>query len=191
MMSNNPAAKSRPPVPATGPGKRSRPQVPATGQGHRSRLPGSLPASLAPCLVCANDSAAQPVIIIIIIIITIIIIVITIIIIIIIVISVAISAQAGSQCFRLRPQVAGVMKRAHDSTSSAPQQAAGSAEQPMDAAILERMDQLGHYPKRLKKPKNDMEKAENALSKKITTQWDDLLKTTQDRLRAMQAQRKS
>ena len=62
--------------------------------------------------------------------------------------------------------------------------ASGSAAQP--ATLLEQVEQLGHYPKRFKKPTTDRERAENYLAKRISQQWpklDDATKAKLTRLR--------
>ena len=38
------------------------------------------------------------------------------------------------------------------------------------ATLLERVEQLGHYPKRIKKPTTDGERAENSLASRISQQ---------------------
>ena len=58
--------------------------------------------------------------------------------------------------------------------------AAGSAERP--ATLVDKVKQLGHYPKRFKKPKTDKERAENSLADKISKQWSSLDDATQAEL---------
>ena len=51
----------------------------------------------------------------------------------------------------------------------------GSAARP--ATLLEKVEQLGHYPKRCKNPNTDKERAENSLAKQIAKQWSKLSDT--------------
>ena len=86
------------------------------------------------------------------------------------------------------------MERSHGVSSSAAQPASkrskpstnpsggasGSAAQP--ATLLEQVEQLGHYPKRCKKPVTDKELAENSLAIKIAKEWSNLSDTTRAEL---------
>ena len=47
---------------------------------------------------------------------------------------------------------------------------------------MEQVEQLGHYPKRCKKPVTDNELAENSLAEKIAKQWSKLSDTTKAEL---------
>jgi len=58
--------------------------------------------------------------------------------------------------------------------------ASGSAARP--ATLLEQVEQLGHYPKRCKKPVTDKERTENSLADKISKQWSQLTDTTRAEL---------
>ena len=58
--------------------------------------------------------------------------------------------------------------------------ASGSAAPP--ATLLEQVEQLGHYPKRCKKPKTDKERTENSLADKISKQWSKLDNATKAEL---------
>ena len=94
------------------------------------------------------------------------------------------------------------MERPHRASSSAAQPASkrskpstdpsggasGSAAQP--ATLLEQVEQLGHYPKRFKKPTTDTERAENSLAKKISKQWSMLSDVTQAELARLQKETK-
>ena len=63
--------------------------------------------------------------------------------------------------------------------------ASGSAARP--ATLLEQVEQLGHYPKRCKKPVTDKERTENSLAEKIAKQWSKLSDTTKSRIGTTQA----
>ena len=56
--------------------------------------------------------------------------------------------------------------------------------------ILEQVEQLGHYPKRFKKPTTDKERAENSLAKKISKEWSKLSDATQAELARLQKETK-
>ena len=66
-------------------------------------------------------------------------------------------------------QPASKTKKASTSPSGG---ASSSAAQP--ATLLEQVEQLGHYPNRLKKPPTDRERAENSLAVRISQKWSKL-----------------
>ena len=92
------------------------------------------------------------------------------------------------------------MKRSHTEASSSATKpatkastkssggASGSAAQP--ATLLEQVEQLGHYPKRFKKPTTDKERAENSLAKKISKQWSMVSDASQAELARLQKETK-
>ena len=51
---------------------------------------------------------------------------------------------------------------------------------------MERVEQLGHYPKRIKKPTTDGERAENSLAMRISKQWSKLDDATKAKLTRLQ-----
>ena len=54
------------------------------------------------------------------------------------------------------------------------------------ATLLERVEQLGHYPKRMKKPTTDGERAENSLAMRISQQWSKLDDATKAKFTRLQ-----
>ena len=62
--------------------------------------------------------------------------------------------------------------------------ASGSAAQP--ATLLEQVEQLGHYPKRFKKPMTDRELAGHSLAEKISRECSKLDDATQTELTRLQ-----
>jgi hypothetical protein len=58
--------------------------------------------------------------------------------------------------------------------------------EPWPATLLEQVEQLGHYPKRLKKPTTDKERAENSLAVRIAQQWSKLDDGTKEKLTRLQ-----
>ena len=56
--------------------------------------------------------------------------------------------------------------------------------------ILEQVEQLGHYPKRFKKPTTDKERAESSLAMTISKQWSMLSEATQEELARFQKETK-
>ena len=59
-----------------------------------------------------------------------------------------------------------------------------SAERP--ATLLDKVKQLGHYPKRCKNPATDKERADNSLAEKISKQWSSLDDATKAELTRLQ-----
>ena len=58
--------------------------------------------------------------------------------------------------------------------------ASGSAAQP--ATLLEQVEKLGHYPKRFRNPASEVERTECSLAKRISQQWTQLPKDSQQAL---------
>ena len=52
--------------------------------------------------------------------------------------------------------------------------------------VEQQVEQLGHYPKRFKKPATDKERAENSLAEKISKQWSKLRDATKAKLNRLQ-----
>ena len=63
-----------------------------------------------------------------------------------------------------------------------------SAERP--ATLVDKVKQLGHYPKRFQKPATDKERAENSLAEKISKQWSSLDDATKAELARLQKETK-
>ena len=64
------------------------------------------------------------------------------------------------------------MERSHRVSSNAAQ----------PATLLEQVEQLGHYPKRFKKPTTDKERAESSLAVRIALQWSKLDDATKEKM---------
>ncbi len=55
-----------------------------------------------------------------------------------------------------------------------------------DVQILKEVHQLGHYPRRFKKPAADRENVENCLAEQLTKRWSQLHNKTQEELERLQ-----
>ena len=68
-----------------------------------------------------------------------------------------------------------------------PSVASSSVEKPApsSAALLDKVQKLGHYPRRFKKADTDEQKAENSLAKKISEAWAKLPEATREELQRL------